>query len=75
VQSLINNNVDIVLGLPLMIGGVVGAQYGVRIGSGLKAEQLRVLLALLVLAVGARMAVDLTMRPADLYSLQTPRVH
>lgn len=74
-QSLVNQNVDIVLGLPLMLGGVIGAQYGVRIGAGLKAEQLRVLLALLVLAVGARMVVDLATQPADLYSLQTPRTH
>ena len=75
VQSVFNNNVDIVLGLPLMIGGVIGAQFGVRIGEQLRAEQLRVLLALLVLAVGFRMVIDLILTPADLYSLSMLTEH
>lgn len=68
-QSMVNNNVDIVLGLPLMIGGVVGAQYGVKVGEHLRAEQLRILLAILVLAVGFRMMFDLVVHPAETYSL------
>lgn len=69
VQSVVNHNVDIVLGLPLMLGGVFGAQMGVKIGERLKAEQLRLLLALLVLAVGFRMMVDLIVTPDERYSL------
>lgn len=66
-----NYSVDLLLALPLMFGGVVGAQYGARIGQRLNAEQLRILLALLVLAVGVRMAIDLTVQPADLFVLDT----
>jgi hypothetical protein len=66
-----NYSVDLLLALPLMIGGVVGAQYGARIGQLLNAEQLRILLALLVLAVCVRMAVDLTIRPEELFVLDT----
>lgn len=66
-QAAENYSVDLLLALPLMIGGVFGAQYGAKISQRLNAEQLRILLALLVLAVGIRMAVDLTIRPAELY--------
>ena len=66
-----NFSVDLLLALPLMVGGVFGAQYGTRIGRRLNAEQLRILLALLVLAVCARMAVDLTVRPDELFVLDT----
>lgn len=66
-----NYSVDLLLALPLMIGGVVGAQYGSRIGQLLNAEQLRILLALLVLAVSVRMAIDLTIRPEELFVLDT----
>jgi uncharacterized membrane protein YfcA len=68
-QTTSNYSVDLMLALPLMIGGVVGAQYGTRIAQKLNAEQLRILLALLVLAVAARMAFDLTVPPADLFTL------
>ena len=61
--------VDVVLALVLMVGGVIGAQLGARIGSTLKAEQLRLLLALIVLAVGVRFFVDLVLTPEDVYSL------
>ena len=70
-QATENYSVDLLLALPLMIGGVVGAQYGARIGRRLNAEQLRVLLALLVLAVSVRMAIDLTVKPAELYDIDT----
>ncbi len=52
IQATLNHTVDIILALQLMVAGVVGAQYGVRVGQRLRAEQLRALLALLVLAVG-----------------------
>jgi uncharacterized membrane protein YfcA len=48
---------------------VVGAQVGARIGVMLRAEQLRILLALLVLAVAAKIALDLVLTPGELYSL------
>ncbi|MHC5308293.1 sulfite exporter TauE/SafE family protein [Bartonella sp. LJL80] len=68
-QSMTNQSVDIVLAFLLMLGGVIGAQYGTRAGRKLKAEQLRMLLALLVLAVCARLAYQLFVRPDDLFSL------
>ncbi|MFO7296829.1 MAG: permease [Proteobacteria bacterium] len=70
-HSTQNFSVDLLLAIPLMVGGVVGAQYGVRIGQLLNAEQLRILLALLVLAVCFRMAYDLTIPPDELFVLDT----
>ena len=64
-----NYTVDVLLALLLLVGGVVGAQVGTRIGVKLKAEQLRILLALMVLAVCATLAGDLLLRPSELYSL------
>lgn len=57
------------LAFVLMIAGVIGAQYGVRVGQQLRGEQLRALLALLVLAVGIRLAVELVIPPKDIYSV------
>ena len=54
----------------LILGGVIGAQIGVRIGSRLKAEYLRGLLAILVLAVCAKLFTDLVLQPNDLFSTQ-----
>jgi uncharacterized membrane protein YfcA len=71
-QAMQNQSVDVLLSLPLVVGGVVGAQYGVGFAERLKAEQLRAGLALLVLAVAVRMALSLVVYPADLYSIETP---
>ena len=68
-QATTNQSVDIVLAMLLMTGGVVGAQYGTRIGQKLRGEQLRALLALLVLAVGLRLAIELFVTPDDVYSV------
>ncbi len=68
-QATTNNSVDIVLAFILMVAGVIGAQYGVRVGQRLRGEQLRALLALLVLAVGMRLAVDLVLTPDEVYSI------
>ncbi|WP_040853910.1 sulfite exporter TauE/SafE family protein [Phyllobacterium sp. YR531] len=68
-QATTNQSVDIVLAFLLMSGGVIGAQYGARIGQKLRGEQLRALLALLVLAVGLRLAIELFVTPDDLYSI------
>ncbi|WP_337271347.1 sulfite exporter TauE/SafE family protein [Oryzifoliimicrobium ureilyticus] len=69
VQAATNYSVDIVLAFILMVAGVIGAQYGVRVGQKLRGEQLRALLGLLVLAVGLRLAVALVITPSDLYSI------
>jgi hypothetical protein len=68
-QATSNYAVDIILAGLLVLGGVVGAQLGVRAGARLRGEQLRLLLALIVLTVGAGLAWQLVARPADLYSL------
>ncbi|HET7086274.1 MAG TPA: sulfite exporter TauE/SafE family protein [Rhizomicrobium sp.] len=68
-QATSNYAVDIVLAMLLVCGGVVGAQLGVRTGAKLRGEQLRLLLAVLVLTVAAGLAWQLVARPADLYSL------
>jgi uncharacterized membrane protein YfcA len=63
-----NQNVDVVLAVILMAGGVVGAQFGAVAGERLKGEQLRFLLATFILAVCARFAWQLIAPPGDLYS-------
>ncbi|TNB48652.1 sulfite exporter TauE/SafE family protein [Martelella lutilitoris] len=69
VQAVTNYAVDIVLATILMLSSVIGAQYGVRVGQKLKGEQLRALLALLILAVGVRLAIGLVATPTDLFSV------
>ncbi|MEL6315285.1 MAG: sulfite exporter TauE/SafE family protein [Pseudomonadota bacterium] len=64
-----NFTVDIALAVLLLIGGVVGAQIGTSLGTKLKAEQLRILLAMMVLAVCIKLALDLLIMPSELYSL------
>ena len=59
------------LALVLLVGGVIGAQLGTRFGTKLRGEQLRALLSLIVLAVAIKLLVDLTVRPSELYSLET----
>ena len=68
-QATTNYSVDIVLALFLILGGVIGAQLGVRAGERLRGEQLRLLLALLVLAVALRLFVGLVLKPDDLFSV------
>lgn len=67
-----NYTVDVLLAMLLLIGGVIGAQYGTQIGTRMKAEQLRVLLALMVLVVCGKLALDLLLMPSELYSLSAP---
>ncbi|WP_315918554.1 sulfite exporter TauE/SafE family protein [Mesorhizobium sp. SP-1A] len=69
VHASTNYTVDIMLAFVLMVGGVAGAQYGAKAGQKLRGEQLRALLALLVLAVALRLAVDLFVTPPNRYSL------
>jgi uncharacterized protein len=65
-----NHLVDAVLALILMVGGVTGAQFGARAGQKIRGEQLRVLLGLLILAVGIRFAVELVIHPGELFTIR-----
>jgi uncharacterized membrane protein YfcA len=68
-QAWQNQTVDIVLAFLLVLGAVIGAEFGTRFGARLRGEQLRGLLALLVLAVGIALATQLVVPPEDVYSL------
>jgi uncharacterized protein (TIGR02186 family) len=68
-HSVSDYTVDIVLAGILISGGVIGAQFGVRMAARLRGEQLRFLLALLVLAVGARLLYGLLVSPGDPFSI------
>ena len=68
-QALTVQTVDILLALLLLTGAVIGAQFGSKYSVRMKGEQLRALLALLVLGVCVKMIFDLTVMPADLYSI------
>ena len=72
-QSVQNQTVDVVLALLLLTGGVIGAQFGSRVGARLKGEHLRALLALMVLAVCAKLAFDLVTTPDDLFTVDIIR--
>ena len=65
-----NHLVDAVLALILMVGGVIGAQFGARTGQQMRGERLRLLLGILVFAVGLRFAYALVVTPDDLYSIR-----
>ncbi len=69
-HAMSNHLVDAVLALILMIGGVTGAQFGARAGQMIRGEQLRLLLGLLILAVGVRFAIELVIRPDDLFTIR-----
>ncbi len=68
-QAVSNQTVDVVLALLLLIGGVIGAQFGARAGALLRGDQLRGLLALMVLAVAVKIGFDVIVTPDDLYSI------
>ena len=62
-----NYTVDVMLAVLLLVGGVIGAQFGTVIGMRLRAEQLRILLAGLVLLVCGKLAMDLLLTPSELF--------
>lgn len=66
-HGTISQAVDILLAMTLVVGGVIGAQFGVRTGQTLKGEQFRLLLALLILAVGIRFAYEIVGEPRELF--------
>ena len=69
-HAVSSQSVDIVLALILMIGGVIGAQFGARMGQNIRGDQLRALLALLVLAVALRFLAGLVITPEERYSIE-----
>jgi len=70
IHAATNHLVDALLALILMIGGVIGAQFGARTGARFSGEQLRLLLGILVLAVGLRFAYDIVVQPTDLFTVR-----
>jgi uncharacterized membrane protein YfcA len=68
-QAAQNQTVDLVLAALLIVGGVIGAQYGARAGQKIRAEELRAALALIVLAVCLKLAWDLGTPPVDMFEL------
>lgn len=71
IQATANNTVDVVLACCLMVGGVIGAQYGANVGQKLRGEQLRSLLGLLVIAVALRLAYGLFITPDSIFTIST----
>ncbi|WP_420431114.1 sulfite exporter TauE/SafE family protein [Hyphobacterium sp.] len=72
-QATQNHTVDLVLALLLIVGGVIGAQLGARAGRRVKAEELRIALALMVIAVCTKLGWDLVATPADLFAILPAR--
>ncbi len=68
-HAITNQSVDIVLAILLIVGGVIGAQFGGRAGRNMRGESFRILLALLLLGVGIRFASDVVVRPDEPFSI------
>lgn len=68
-HAVTNHSVDLVLAALLMFGGVLGAQFGVRAAKNVKGESFRLLLALILVAVAVRFALDLAVEPEELFSI------
>jgi len=71
-HAVTNQSVDIILAMLLLVGGVIGAQFGGRAARNLNVSSFRLLLALLILAVGLRFAVELFLPPNEPYSVVVP---
>jgi uncharacterized membrane protein YfcA len=69
IQATTTKSVDIVLVLLLLVGSVVGAQFGARFSQKVKPEMLRMFLAIVVIAVALRMAIGLGWRPEEIYEV------
>jgi hypothetical protein len=67
-QSYVNHTVDIVLALLLLVGSVIGVQLGAKAGKRLKADQLKILMAIIVLIVAGKMLLGLLLQPDILVS-------
>ena len=73
-QSYLNQTVDVVLASLMIIGGVFGAQIGAKLATKLRGEELRGILAIIVLIVSVKIILDLTLTPKDFYSLSFGKV-
>jgi uncharacterized protein len=70
IHATTTKSVDIVLAGLLLLGSVIGAQYGARFAQKAKPELLRMFLAIIALAVAMRMALELGWRPPEIYTVQ-----
>jgi uncharacterized membrane protein YfcA len=70
VHALTTRSVDIVLAFLLLIGGVIGAQYGAVLATRMKPDFLRLALAIVILLVAGRMLLGLTWRPDDIFTVE-----
>jgi uncharacterized membrane protein YfcA len=70
IHALTTQSVDIVLAALLLVGGVVGAQYGAMLTTRVKPDLLRLTLAIIILLVALRMALGLTYRPDEIFSIE-----
>jgi uncharacterized membrane protein YfcA len=70
VHALTTGSVDIVLATLLLIGGVIGAQYGALFTTKLRPDYLRLALGVIILLVAARMLLGLAWRPDEIYSIE-----
>ena len=70
IHALTTRSVDIVLAGLLLIGGVVGAQYGAMLTTRIKPDLLRLALAVIILFVALRMALGLAWQPDEIYSIE-----
>jgi uncharacterized protein len=69
-HAVTNQSVDFVLALILIVGSVIGAQFGARAGQNLKGEHFRLLLALLVFGVAVRFAIEIGVKPNEPFSIE-----
>jgi uncharacterized protein len=74
-QAVSNQSVDIVLALLLLVGGVIGAQFGAKFGGRIQGEQLRGMLALIVIAVCLKLTFDLVVTPSDPFAFDLSGRH
>jgi uncharacterized membrane protein YfcA len=70
IHATTTKSVDVVLAGLLLFGSVIGAQFGARLAQKAKPELLRMFLAIIILAVAARMAIGLGWRPEEIYTVQ-----
>jgi uncharacterized protein len=68
-HAVFDHTVDIVLALLLIVGGVIGAQFGVNAGTKLRGEVLRTALALLIIAIAVRLFFELIISPSHIYTI------
>ena len=69
IHAVTTQSVDIVLAALLLVGGVIGAQYGARLTTRLKPDLLRLALSVIILGVALRMALGLAWRPDEIYTV------